>query len=67
MRNVDYISIGFEPAHGDDVASLCVCNKTPTAKEFGFTVEIINILFGEEAEQLYNKLIGNHPLPVKEQ
>lgn len=52
MKNSDTLLVGFDHSHGD-IAVLIVGRK-----ETGETVQIINQFQGKEAEELYQKLVG---------
>ncbi len=55
MKNPDTLLVGFDNAHGDDVAVLIVGRKAP-----GDSVQIINQFQGKEALELYQRLLPNH-------
>lgn len=52
MKTADCILVSVDFTHGEDVGILVVGRKAP-----GKDVEIINALRGEEAYELYQKLI----------
>ena len=52
MKNFDPVLVGFDHSHGDP-AVLIVGRKAP-----GDNVRIINQFQGKEAEELYQKLVG---------
>ena len=52
IKTTDTILVSYDFTHGKDKSVLVVGRKQP--KE---TVEIINAFMGEEAEELYKKLI----------
>ena len=52
MKNFDTVLVGFDHSHGDP-AVLIVGLKAP-----GDNVRIINQFQGKEAEELYQKLVG---------
>lgn len=52
----DTILVGYDNAHGDDMAVLIIGRKRPND-----SVEIINAFQGEEANALYKKLITDAP------
>lgn len=52
MKNFDTVLVGFDHSHGD-LAVLIVGRKAPGEK-----VQIINQFQGKEAEELYQKLVG---------
>lgn len=54
MKNPDTLLVGFDNAHGDDVAVLIVGRKVP-----GDSVQIINQFQGKEALELYQRLLPN--------
>lgn len=55
MKNPDTLLVGFDNAHGDDVAVLIVGRKAP-----GDLVQIINQFQGKEALELYQRLLPNN-------
>jgi hypothetical protein len=55
MKNPDTLLVGFDNAHGDDVAVLIVGRKAP-----GDSVQIINQFQGKEALELYQRLLPNN-------
>lgn len=54
MKNPGTLLVGFDNAHGDDVAVLIVGRKAP-----GDSVQIINQFQGKEALELYQRLLPN--------
>ena len=52
MKTEDTILVGFNAANGDDAAFIVVARKNP-----GMGVTIINTLSGEEAVDIYKKLV----------
>lgn len=52
MKDFDTVLVGFDHSHGDP-AVLIVGRKAPRD-----TVRIINQFQGKEAEELYQKLVG---------
>lgn len=52
MKDFDTVLVGFDHSHGDP-AVLIVGRKSP-----GDNVRIINQFQGKEAEELYQKLVG---------
>ena len=52
MKDFDTVLVGFDHSHGD-LAVLIVGRKAP-----GDNVRIINQFQGKEAEELYQKLVG---------
>lgn len=53
MRSEDTILVGFNAAYGDDAAFIAVGRKNP-----GMGITILNTICGEEAVDIYKKLIG---------
>ena len=53
MKINESLLVGVDFTNGEDVGVLIVGRKRPNQ-----SVEIINAFQGEEAEELYNKLIG---------
>jgi len=56
MKTSDSLLVGFDFSHGKDNTVLIVGRKRPNE-----SVEIINAFQGEEAEELYNKLVTQSP------
>lgn len=54
MKINESLLVGVDFTNGEDVGVLIVGRKRPNE-----SVEIINAFQGEEAEELYKKLIGN--------
>lgn len=54
MKINESLLVGIDFTNGEDVGVLIVGRKRPNE-----SVEIINAFQGEEAEELYKKLIGN--------
>ena len=54
MKINESLLVGVDFTNGEDVGVLIVGRKRPNE-----SVEIINAFKGEEAEELYKKLIGN--------
>lgn len=52
MKTTDALIIGYDFSHGKDNTVLVIGRKRPNE-----TVEIINAFQGEEAEELYEKLV----------
>lgn len=55
MKNPDTLLVGFDNAHGDDVAVLIIGRKAP-----GDQVQIINQFQGQKAVELYQRLLQKH-------
>ena len=55
MKTEDTILVGFNATHGDDAAFIVVGRKTPGA----LLPTIINTISGEEAVDIYKKLVTN--------
>lgn len=53
IKTTDTILVSYDFTHGEDKSVLVVGRKRPNQ-----TVEIINAFQGEEAEELYKKLIN---------
>lgn len=53
MRTEDTILVGFNAAYGEDAAFIAVGRKNP-----GMGITILNTICGEEAVDIYKKLIG---------
>lgn len=53
MKTEDTILVGFNAVHGDDAAFIAVGRKNP-----GMGIMILNTICGEEAVDIYKKLIG---------
>ena len=52
MKTTDTILVSYDFTHGKDVSVLIVGRKEP-----GKAIDIVNAFQGEEAEELYKKLI----------
>lgn len=51
MKTEDTILVGFNAVHGEDAAFIVVGRRTPTG------IDIINTISGEEATEIYKRLV----------
>lgn len=59
MKINESLLVGVDFTNGEDSSVLIVGRKLPNE-----SVEIINAFHGEEAEELYKKLIGNEKYKI---
>ena len=52
-KDPELITLGFDPANGDDTSSLCVTRQLSDGDR-----EVVAFYFGEEAERIHREVCG---------